>query len=257
MKKIEQVMFGKNMSFFKKGLMDKWKLKEYNDINKPCLFFGTNTILEDIKKHKGFKLIYPVDIGCKRIDTLVGIKNLIVIDRPFIKLSKEIKKVACEFDIKDYSNFKPNFFGDKIYIYLGSKLRAKGFGFDRINEIQKKINFQIIYTIRNNIEDYLSIEKIKSEFYDKCFLNLNFSTYCSGLTTAIELAYMGRKTIMNTNMNYDFLLPYKTDEDIVRIINEESEKIGTIQPEIISSCVEDEWVNVDYWFSKAYLLPMI
>jgi len=250
-------MFGKNMSFFKKGLMDKWKLKEYNDINKPCLFFGTNKILEDIKKHKGFKLIYPVDRACIHINTLVGIKNLIVIDRPFIKLSKEIKKVACEFDIKDYSNFKPNVLGDKIYIYLGSKLRAKGLGFYRIDEIQKKINFQIIYTIRNNIENYLSIEKIKSEFYDKCFLNLNLSEYCSGLTTAIELARMGRKTIMNTNMNYDFLLPYKTNEDIVRIINKESEKIGTIQPEIISSCVEDEWTNVDYWFSKLYLLPMI
>lgn len=249
MNKIEQVMFGSNMSFFKKGLIDKWNLKEYHDINKPCLFFGTYKILEQIKKHQGFKLIYPVDKACILINTLVGVKDLVVIDRPFVKLSEKLKKACYEFDIKDYSIFKPNILGNKIYIYFGVKGRERSMGFNRMVELQKKISFEIIYTIRKNIGDYLNIEKIKSEFYDKCFLNLNFGCD-SGLTTAIELAYMGRKTIMNTGMNYNFLLPYKTDEDIIQIINKESQKIGTIQQEIVSRHIDNEWINVDFWISK-------
>jgi hypothetical protein len=68
------------------------------------------------------------------------------------------------------------------------------------------------------------------------------------------MGLMGRKTIIknnyiNTIQRIDFpnFIYYETIDDIVKIINEESKKIGTIQPSINAHNVGDEWLNLNFW----------
>lgn len=70
-----------------------------------------------------------------------------------------------------------------------------------------------------------------------------------GMTTVRELAYMGRKTICNSLYKFPSLIPYRDQNDIIELINEESKKIGTIQPSIISHNINNEWLYTDFWIN--------
>ena len=129
----------------------------------------------------------------------------------------------------------------------------KNFKKDFINEIQKKINFEIITTSHENLKDYYDIKYLKNEFYDKCFLNLNL-TGGHGLSTVIELGLMGRKTIFKSEyknniqrLEFPNFIDYSSIDDIIGIIDNESQKIGTIQPSINAHNVGDEWLNLNFW----------
>ena len=70
------------------------------------------------------------------------------------------------------------------------------------------------------------------------------------MTTVTELGFMGRKTIMNTVYDhFTSTIKYNDDEDIIRIIEEESKKIGTIQPSISCHNIGDEWLDTNFWTS--------
>jgi hypothetical protein len=46
------------------------------------------------------------------------------------------------------------------------------------------------------------------------------------------------------------MIPYDNIENLIEIINLESQKIGTIQPSIDShTMTTDEWLDTDYWDS--------
>jgi hypothetical protein len=117
--------------------------------------------------------------------------------------------------------------GDKVYVYTGFK---KGYGqpwnLPMINQIQKKIDFEIITTSHLEIKDYLPIEELKSQYYDNCFVSLNLSGH-RGMTTVRELGLMGRKTIINSNRyKYPCMIPYDNTQNLIEIIKSESLKIG-------------------------------
>jgi hypothetical protein len=244
---IEQVSFGKTISFFENGLKDRWGLSDYYDINSPCLFFGVLGNEDKINNHKSFCLIFPVDVTCEwNIHKINNKKNIIIIDRPHINISKDFKKIKGEFEIKDYSIFKPNIMGDKIYAYIGQKERKEEFKYSLIKEIQKNIDFEIIIGEQKNPKNYLDINITKNLFYDKSFLNLNFSKV-SGLTTVIEMGLMGRKTITNNFSKWDCMIPYNNFDDIVSIIKKESKKIGTVQENINIHTINEVWKNIKYW----------
>lgn len=246
-KKIEQVAFGRTMSFFEKGLMDRWGLNRYHDINSPCLFFGVWGNEDLISNHKSFCLIFPVDISCaQKINNVPNKENIIVVDRPHIKIPDRFKKFGKEFEIKDYSSFKPTVMGEKIYAYVGQPERREQFNLNLIQQIQNNINFDIIIGEHKNIYSYLDINTTKTMYYNPSFLNLNFSTE-SGLTTVIEMAFMGRKTISNSPLKWECMIPYDDLDDIINIINRESKKIGTIQKSIDVHQINDVWQTLEYW----------
>jgi hypothetical protein len=71
------------------------------------------------------------------------------------------------------------------------------------------------------------------------------------MTTVRELGLMGRKTIINSKRyKYPCMIPYDNIENLIEIINLESQKIGTIQPSIDShTMTTDKWLETDYWDS--------
>lgn len=248
-KLIKQISVSSGMWFFKEGLVNKWSLQEYYDPTAPCIFFGARGQEERINNHQGFAFVHFINphdpISMKFIN--LNRDNLFFFDDPYIDPNYKIKKKNVLIQFKDFSMFQPNTLGDKIYCYAPTENALK-----RLNKIQNKIKFEILIAGGNTLEQvkkYKSIEYIKEHYYDKCFLNLNL-TGLGGMTTLREMAYMGRKTIGNSLYKFPSFIPYKDDNHVVELINEEAKKIGTVQPAIISHNVNDEWLNVDFWTSK-------
>jgi len=244
---ITQVCVSNALKFFKKGLMERWNLVDYYNENLPCLFFGIYTNEALINNHKGLKILYfssPADTAS--ISEIVNSDNLFIIYTPYVTIPPYFKVKNIEFELKDYSMFKPNILGDKVYAYVGHISRYSEFNYNRILNIQQKINWEILLGECLDEANIPTINECKEKYYDKCFVNLNLS-HGTGLTTVRELAYMGRLTISNALMNFPCFLKYDNDEHIIELIKQEANKIGTIQPSINCHNIGDEWLCVDFW----------
>ena len=268
--KITQACIGPSVTFFKKNFLTRWNLTEYHDINKPCVFLEGGKSSTLIQKHNSYKIIIPVHpFDLPNANIVTNYEKVFIISPPLprqytqIYYPVELKTKNIIVELKDYSLFKPNILGDKIYSYTGHEGRDSTSGgwkhpwrIDKLQAIQKKINFEIITTDHARIEDYHDINFLKENFYDKCFLNLNFSIRAPhspygphGMSTVIEMGLMGRKTIMNEDYyKFPSILGHSNDSHIVDLINQESKKIGTVQPSMNAhTVVDDEWLDTDFW----------
>lgn len=251
--KIEQAIVGGTVQSFKKGFMDRYSFKEYYDKNKPVVFFGVEGRQDLYENHMGYKIFLPTTP-----DELHILKNLTNHNKTFIAWNdidflKQFNGIRVKeeiIELKDYSIFKPNTLGDKIYYYSGFKDGWSGrWGEEIIDEIQKNISFEIITTKHKTQKEYFDINFLKSQFYDNTFLNINLSKQ-NGMTTVHEMALMGRKTIiLNKNHPYKYksLINCDSIENIIDTINKESKKIGTLQESINNHTSKDEWLNINYW----------
>ncbi len=247
-KRIQQVRVAKSVELFKQGLINRWGLKDYHDTNAPCYFFGffNDEDIAAANKHKGFKLIHFVNArGNQFIGKLKSVPGMVVMGNPYLTKTEGYKvKHNVKFEIKDYSAFKPNVLGNMIYCYAPNKK----YNVSIAKEVEKRTGYKILYGHRKGKKGWVSIEDLKANCYDKCFLNLNLSsTGGGGFTTVKELGLMGRMTIMNTKIERESIIPYKDIDEIIEIINRESNKIGTIQPAIDPHNTGEEWLNVDFW----------
>lgn len=233
--------------FFKNGFLNRWGLTDYINTSEPCIFWGltTDEEIEQLRRHKGLKVLYLINAYCYKItDKLVGIDDLVIIDNPYIDKPERFNiKNGVEFQYKDYSTFKPNILGDTIYCYIGNESAKERYGYYTALELQKLLKWEIIF---GNHDDPNKLKFLSD--YNRCFLNLNLEkSGGGGRTTMFELAYMGRKSIFNTLHDYPCLIKYNDMDDLIRIIEEEANKIGTIQEAIECHNTWDEWLNIDFW----------
>jgi len=261
MNRILQAHVAGSINFFKKKFLSTYNLTEYNNPNKPAIFFGAEESSELINKHNSYKIILP----CRPEDIpkISDYKNTIFICSDNYILPENVIRKSLTPRIKNYDIFKPNQLGDKIYFYSGFR-NGNNWWPHFIDDLRKKIDYEIITTNHNNLNDYYTIEYLKENYYDKSFLNINF-TPGNALSTVIELGLMGRKTIfkpvIKNNIqrlefpNFIYLpqdkLGFTQDsiDDVVKIINEESKKIGSIQQPIDAHNINDEWLDLDFWLS--------
>jgi len=241
--KFEQAILGGSIKFFRKGFMDRWGFKDYHDIDKPAVFFGLDSpdMFEKFKKHKGYKIFLPStpnELNYSQLIEAAPEKTIMLWsgdDSGKIKKRINFLKYSSDIvEIKDYSIFKPNTLGDKIYYYSGFKNGWASWSQDIVKEIQKNIDFELFTTEHNYIQDYHDITYLKNNYYDKAFLNLNILGK-HGITTVIEMGLMGRKTITMRKKklyNYSSFIDCFNIEEIVRQINIESKKINTVQEKI-------------------------
>jgi hypothetical protein len=253
--RFKQAIVSDNIQFFKKGFMDRWDFKDYYDPEKPAVFFGLYGLYEKYENHKGYKIYLPSTPGeCMLLKSLKNHEKTILLwgDTEIHKEIKFLKHTSDIVELKDYKIFKPNIMGDKIYYYTGFKNGWSGhWGEDIIREIQKNVDFELITTEHNHINEYFDIDFLKKNYYDKSFLNLNLSKE-NGMTTVIEMGLMGRKTITmreNNPYKYESIINCVDIEDIIRQINIESKKINTIQEKIDIHTLGDEWLNLDFWLN--------
>ena len=250
MSRVKQAFVAPSLKFFKDRFLKKYDLVEYNNPNEPAIFYGASEASYFINNHKSYKIILPsTPNDIPKIDDYT---NTFLICSDNYKLPDHVIRKSITPRLKNYDIFKPNKLGDKIYFYSGFK---DGWNLcnNLVNEIQKKINYEIITTNHTKINDYYDIEYLKSNFYDKSFLNINL-TNGHGMSTVIELGLMGRKTIFKNpyennfqRLEFESIISYDTLDDIISIINNESKKINTIQESIDVHNVDEEWLYIDYW----------
>jgi hypothetical protein len=256
--KFEQANVDSTIKFFTEGFHKRWNLKPYTEIEDPCVFFGIWNSVDLINKHKGLKIIILASSKDGEKLRYIDPKNLIVKNDviqtggKLIPIWSTFKIKQVDMEIKDYSIFKPNILGDKVYAYIGSSNRHGEFNYGNLLEVQKKINYEIMFAKAESLHHMVHINQLKQKFYDNCFVNLNFSQN-TGMTTINELAYMGRYTIGNMPRirgPLPSVINFVDLDNVVELINKEAQKIGTLQPSINNHTVNDEWLNVNYWFDN-------
>ena len=265
MRDFNQCHVGPHVQFFGKAFMKRWNFKPYTDIYAPVVFFGVTRQHELINNHKGPKILVtsgPFDLpdwnivkNRKNLFILSAVDKLKKAPPPGVIFKREM------IEMKDFSMFKPNVLGDKIYVYTGTggwKINSKV-----INELQPYLKYELIHARQGNPTDiFYDLRYIKENYYDKSFMCINLDPG-HGMTTVRELALMGRKTAMNP-INYKHLfnkasLPFILNHPTLglnKVIEKEAEKIGTIQPSInLHTQNNDKWLYLDYYVNNYSIKP--
>jgi hypothetical protein len=241
---------------FAKDLRNRWDLTKYKNPNEPTLMFGWYNNHKDVtflNNHKGpiVMLWGGNDMNYDRAKFLANRPNTYQIGYGWqsrLLNQWQVPHKNVIIPIKDYSKFKLNPLGDKIYVYQGWKFsRSQYFKWEEF--IQPLINEwgenNFVFGMGHDI-DY-----VYENYYKKCFVYIKPNER-GGSTGMWELGHMGRKTIAQNQGNAPNVLEYKNLKDIASLVNHEAKKIGTIQNSI-SEQVKDfmmntnEWLNLDWW----------
>lgn len=240
--------------YFEKNFMEKWNFNRYVDIFKPCVFFGlyTQKDMELLYKHKSYSLILWGGNDFQDKNILEVSKKEKTIQIGYGWKIKKYKQLNIPFEkliipIKDYSYFHPSPLGDKIYVYKGIHGdRQEYFNWDStiVPLIKLYGEDKFIYTSRTSLQD------LKKNYYDKSFLYIKPNDR-GGSTGMWELGCMGRKTVANNQGDLPNVLSYGNIDDIKKLIDIESKKIGTTQIEL-SKKVHDCFTNNNNWLNLNY-----
>ena len=245
---IEQMRVAPGLNFFKEKLLKKYKLKEYKDINKPCIFNGMYTIQDyhALINHKSHKTI----VWCGSDAQFL---NKELISRAgkirHIAKSKFISETLDKQDIphillpitptianKNYKEKK----GKNIYFYSGED-RVK-YGGDLVDIIKEKTNYNIIEANAKTFN-----EKELEKIYEDCFMGLRLTKHDGLPNTVLELGLMGRHCVHNGNTPNS--LNYTTVEDIITHIDNEYNKRNVSSENIVNNVydflkINNDWLDV-------------
>jgi hypothetical protein len=239
---IQQVSVSPYVKYFENGLIEKWGLSTYTDPTKPCLFFGVNGQIDLINNHTGFKLLYFVSEHDKWENT-IDKKNVYCVQNPYSNIPKDVISKSGWFETRNNKDLVQTPLGDKVFIYLRRPQDEHLMGKIDVNHLQKKINYEIICLSK---DPPIEFNEVVNNFYNQCFISVNF-TKTSGVTTVCDLGLIGRKTIMNTNLDLKSVVGFKSMNDIIKQIEKESTKINTIQEKIDNYTLNDKWFLIDFW----------
>ena len=248
---IEQVRFSKSVKFFQNGFINRWGVRTYSDTGAPTLFLGlyNDSDVDAINNHRGIKVLWHPG-SVKSMFTDVDSEGLIVIvgkgvdfDIPD-RYDKRVIDVPIKdfIQIKDYSPYTPVPLGGKVYAYLGRDTKSSKtvMGYELVKYLDALLPFDFIYGYQGHSEGF-----VRDVYYRESFINIK-PNLTGGTTTAIEMAYMGRKTISNALA--PFILNYTNTDDICALITEEASRIGQMpEPLITDDFVFNDWQNLKYW----------
>jgi len=272
--RIQQAYISKSLGpMFKNEFLSRWDLREYDNPEEPAFFWGLQKDKEWEKdrsrkgrrksvdadlytKHKGFKILHFVGGEFNNgLLHLIDKKNAIILctDIGEVWLCKKLKlnhkhlKIPY-FDLDFHNSSK---LGDKIYSHIPSghevgKINPE-LEYSKLIQLLSKKNFCIP-------NSWCSIQQLV-EFFNLSYCNIK-SHWLRGNVTSWRLGLMGRKTITKNEHRWAESGPqylyYNTDDELVNLVEIESEKIGTFQDELahqVRNCYHesDDWLYESYW----------
>lgn len=233
----------KALNFFEKVMCEKFGLQHYNKdqhSHAKALFFGCY-FKEDFDlmiAHKGPKkvLIAGSDARYPFLESKIHIFNKYQI--PIIAPNQHIydRLLSLNYDHRllkliphtpVFINrfYDPEFIKrDSIYIYTNSK-RPDVYGKSIYEQVIKKLKHKYNFILAE-LSTYSDIKEI----YQKCFIGLRLTSFDGLGATNIELGLMGVHVVTN-NLSPN-CLPWKTVDDIIHHIQEQTVKIGTSDPDL-------------------------
>lgn len=218
---IKQCRFSYSVKFFEKGFKDRWNLIDYTNPNEPCIFIGVynSNDIEIIKRNSSNKIVFILGADIPNMTKLKGLPNTKfasdkqnIIDLFKLNGMPVIDKVI---PLKSFEAFKPFTKGDKIYCYInnhqeGNKVKHK------IELLQPAIEHFGLDKFTFGTHGHTQDEVIN--WYQNSFVNIQLNEY-AGFTSALEMAFMGRKSISNNPA--PFCLEYKSPNHIIQLIEQE------------------------------------
>lgn len=255
MNEITQFIISYSVIFFWSKIAEKYNLKYVNyssdyDINVPCLFVGNYRQRDEDKilNHKGFKVLLwgGTDITKEgRIDNLKG-KSIFHIAQSRwqadVLNEAGVKYVYLPMFFGNIDYWKPEILGNKIYVYG----HGEKYGIPMIKRIMELVPFEFILTNYRSHYDEAQLY----DLYKKCFVGLRLTKFDGTAHSVQEMGLMGRRTIWNGKT--PSAISWENIDNIIKTINEESKKIGTLQFQIAKDTYDFlnigiDWLNVNFY----------
>tara|TARA_R100000008_G_scaffold23574_1_gene12644 strand:+ start:1830 stop:2633 length:804 start_codon:yes stop_codon:yes gene_type:complete len=265
--RIEQGYVSPALSHLEDEFLERWNLKKYNNDNEPSVFFGlycdwdeelkySKNISRDVdvyNNHDGFKVLLCGGVEWKQnIFSMIDTKNinLVAVDEIEIGINKKynLPHKYLKIPYFDFNEYPTTKLGDKIYSHI--PFREMG------GEWGKKFEEMFHYERLMNLfgEDRFCFPKewvtpqecIK--YFNQSFVNLK-PHLIRGFNTSWKLGSMGRNTITTNITSAPNYLHYDSDDELKRLVEEESKKIGTIQENKLWDYFHqsDDWLYEGYW----------
>jgi len=235
---LEQLVMSPHVKFFGETVAKIYNLKlateEDYDPKAPTLFWGNYTGYDStrIVCHTGEATL--VWAGSDLLD-----ENNINRVRPkeirHIAISKWIDKKLTSRGVEheyivlpstDIDFWKSETLGNKVYAYAPDMPIYRRY---LIDELQEELPFEMIVT--NSAEDFTR-EQLR-EIYKQCFIGLRLTWWDGCASTVQELGLMGRRSVWNGGSLP--ALPWKTKQDVIDLVMQESKNIGKKQGKLAKS----------------------
>lgn len=264
MKNFTQAYISNVLPHFKEGFLNKWKLEEYNDPNKPSVFLGLYS-QEDVNNflnHKSYKIISlgGNDMHSPQLNLLkkvVDFKTTFYWQAPGtpsdIAKQYNIPHKELYIAMKDYSNLTPTPLGENIYVYMGSpnNQRLEYFKYrEIIHPLVEVFGKSRVKWVFQKESSPLSMNKLIENYYNDCFVYIKPNNL-GGATSMWELAHMGRRTLGNGFPDLNYVSEYSDIYNLIDLIMEESKYMGNIREDVANEAkktfIGEEWLSLNYW----------
>ena len=268
--RIEQAHISDSIWSFKDEFLSTWNLREYDNPEEPAFFWGLQLDWdhENVKeyrrksvdadlyvKHKGFKILHFVGGEYNNgLLHLVDKKNAKVLctDVSEVWLCKKLQMSYKHLKISyfDLDFHTPTKLGDKIYSHVGDereRIENITFEYKKLLDLFGKENFCIS-------DKWVVMDELLN-FFNQSYCNIKPHPIRANVS-AWRLGLMGRKTIQRENKRWADQGPhyiyYKDDKELVKLVEQESKKVGTLQEELAKKVREcyhesDDWLYEEYW----------
>lgn len=251
---IKQFIISKSVQFFQSRIEYNYPIQCVNNAGyncqEPCLFIGNYGPgdLQRINRHTGLAIVLWCGIDIHR-DNIVGgvkkgVKHIVMShwnEAQAIKFNLNYHFLPLCLTFRDY--WKPEILGEKVYAYAPNEI----YGLSLIKEIELEIPFPMIITTNKN---QYGLEDLRN-LYRQCFVGLRLRDKYDGVAVTVQgMGLMGRRTIWNGDQPAS--IHWKDKADVIRLIGEESKKIGTSQPAVAENTmiyfdVGNEWLKEEFY----------
>ncbi len=265
--RIEQAYVSPSLSHFRYEFLECWDLREYDNPEEPAVFYGLYYDWDDDKKwptkssvdietynnHKGFKVLLcgAAEYSGGQFNKIDKENlNLVQMEDWAIKACKRLNLPFKELRISyfDFNKYKPTPLGDKIYSHIPLRENSGEWGkhFENMFQYEKlmKLFGEDTFCFP---KEWTTVHKMLP-YFNQSFVNIK-PHLIRGFNTSWKLGCMGRNTITTNITSAPNYLHYDSDDELKRLVDEESKKIGTIQENKLTNYFHqsDDWLHEDYW----------
>ena len=265
--RIEQGYVSPALSHLEDEFLDRWNLKKYNNENEPSVFFGlyfdwdeelkcSKNISKDVNvynNHDGFKVLL-----CGGIEYSGGQFNMVDKESLNLVAVDDWEVDACKREKLPYKHLKISYFdfnkyprtklGDKIYSHIPLRENSGDWG----KNFEKMFHYERLMNLFGEDRFCFPKEWVTPQecikYFNKSFVNIK-PHRIRGQNTSWKLGSMGRNTIAVNLEDAPNYLHYDSDDELKRLVDEESKKIGTIQENKLWDYFHqsDDWLHEEYW----------
>jgi len=253
--KITQCLFSGSADHFG-TFMARNGLSKYHDKNAPVVLFGLRlqSKVEKLMMHKGLAIVVYRGSDVRHLRKLT--KELKKPNIKHVAISSFISDDLAEFGIEhkviplvgsDVScmtgPLKP--LGNTVYVYCPLTHTAV-YGGNLIRRIKRKIPFKVNIVTSSEMHTREELASV----YNNSFIGLRLTTHDGIANQVVEMGLRGIRVVHN-GMQPN-AIPWKNMHGIVRSIQAESRRIGTINQDVADAMkryidVGTDWLYERYW----------